>query len=266
MIARFTLLTGLTAGLCLGAAAAFTPQDDREKPASEEKPKKAEVGEKAPDFQLKDLQGKTHKLSDHEGKIIVLEWFNPECPYVVHIHKEDHPFKKWSTELHEDEDYVYFAINSGAPGEQGTGLEKNRKYQKDWKIKYPILDDSEGKVGRMYAATRTPHMYVIDTEGVLRYAGAIDNAPLGRIVGEGEQVNYVKRAIEQIESGETVSPDTTREYGCTIKFASADRPQRGRGAGGEPGRSGDAPRGGRGGRGGAGGGAGGGHGGAGGGE
>lgn len=234
-------LAALTSSLVLvGAAAALATTDEKDGSKKADSPKTVEVGKKALDFELTDLNGKKHKLSDHKGKTIILEWFNPECPFVVHIYKEDHPYREWTRKLHEDENYVWLAINSGAPGLQGAGLEKNRQYQKDWMIQYPILLDEDGKVGRMYEARTTPHMYIIDKEFVLRYAGAIDNSPFGRVQGEGEQVNYVKQALAMLKAGETVMPTTTRPYGCSVKYADAARPSRERSDRGERGRRGNA--------------------------
>ncbi len=227
MKTRTMILSAVAGAMFAIGAGALAMQDEPSRPKKEEEaPKRAEIGKKAPDFELKDLEGKTHKLSDYKGKTIILEWFNPECPWVVHVHKEDHAYKKWSNSIHEEKDYVIFAINSGAPGTQGSGLEKNKDYQKRWKIKYPILLDEEGKVGRLYDARTSPHMYVIDKEFKLRYAGAIDNYPAGRVAENEEPVNYVMRAIEQIKKGTEVSPEKTRPYGCSVKYARGSEPSR----------------------------------------
>jgi peroxiredoxin len=201
---------------CVTLTAAMGPAADdyaATKPAA----KKAEIGKAAPDFELKDLDGKTHKLSDYKGKIVILEWFNGQCPFVVHQYREG-VLKSMANTTHAKDDHVWLAINSGAPGQQGAGLELNKQIKRDFNIEFPILLDEPGKVGRMYDARRTPEMYIINKEGILVYRGAVDNAPNGRVRGGGEHVNYIANALAQLHAGETISPDTTTAYGCTVKY------------------------------------------------
>ncbi len=210
-----TLFAGLTTAfaLALGAVAINSPAiaDDHGQQTE------AEVGKKAPDFELTDIFGKTHKLSDYteEGKVVVLEWFNPDCPFVVKHHSLNKTMYDLYTE-HSDNGMVWLAINSGAPGKQGAGLERNRRAHKEYGIEYPILLDESGTVGRMYGAKTTPHMYIIDKDGVLRYAGAIDNNRSARQLGE---VNYVEQALGQLLAGKPISQTTSRPYGCSVKYA-----------------------------------------------
>jgi peroxiredoxin len=227
-------LLGLSAGLLGFAATSLTAVADHhgDKDADKDAPKTAEVGKPAPDFELTDIDGKTHKLSDYKGKTVILEWWNPECPFVVYLYREGN-FKSWPNELHAKDDYVWLAINSGSPGLQGAGLEKSKHYRDEYKMEVPVLLDKDGTVGRLYQARVTPHMYIIDPEGVIRYIGASDNAPMGRPRGgDDEVINYVARALDQMRAGETVTPDTTRAYGCTVKYAPGqglqDRGARGR--------------------------------------
>ena len=142
----------------------------------------AKVGEAAPEFSLPNTEGEQIALADFKGKTVVLEWFNPDCPFVVYAHEGEGPLVQLGNEKTK-EGVVWLAINSGAPGKQGAGAERNKKAKADWKIDYPILIDEDGKVGQTYGAKTTPHMYVIDPEGKLVYAGGLDNAPLGRIEG-----------------------------------------------------------------------------------
>jgi hypothetical protein len=241
---RWTTL-GLGAGLLAMSGVALSTAADHHTETASDAPSHAEVGKPAPDFELTDIDGKKHKLSSYKGKTIVLEWWNPECPAVVHHYKHEERglFKNWANELHSKDEYVWLTINSGAPGEQGAGLEKSKHYRKEYNMTVPILLDEDGTVGRLYRARVTPEMYVIDPEGILRYHGAIDNAPWGR-EPEGELINYVARALEQLRNGETVSPDTTRAYGCTVKYARGAAPARGeRGQRGErPQRDGQRPQ------------------------
>jgi len=110
---------------------------------------------------------------------------------------------------------VWVAINSGAPGLQGAGLERNLKAIEEYGIEYPLLLDEEGTAGRAYAAKTTPHMYIIDGEGVLRYAGAIDDSN-----GRGEATrNHVKAALDELLADKPVSVTESKPYGCSVKYA-----------------------------------------------
>jgi peroxiredoxin len=141
----------------------------------------AKLGEPAPAFSLTDLDGKTVSLADFAGKTVVLEWFNPGCPFVKYAHGEG-PLAGMAGEQTKA-GVVWLAINSSAPGKQGHDREENRKAATEWKMEHPILLDEDGKVGHAYGATTTPHMFVIDGTGKLVYAGGLDNAPLGRVDG-----------------------------------------------------------------------------------
>ncbi|MBL1217029.1 MAG: thioredoxin family protein [Planctomycetes bacterium] len=216
---------------------AETDEDGNDKDAV----KFATIDKPAPDFTLTDIDGKEHTLSEYKGKYVVLEWYNPQCPYVKKQH-EDGPLDTAGNEYTKDKkkDVVWLAINSGGPGQQGSGLDRNIDYRKTYGIEYPILLDESGDVGRLYKARTTPHMYVIDTKGVLRYMGAIDNAPLGRVSNrDKELVNYVEQAIEELKADKKVSVTTTRPYGCGVKYQTGrDGQGQGRGFGQGGGRRG----------------------------
>ena len=175
---------------------------------------KAALDRPAPEFELKDLTGKLHKLSRYKGKTIVLEWFNPDCPFVENAHEEG-PLKAMAAS-YEAEGVVWIAINSGAPGSQDTSPHKNVKSTEGWKMRHPLLFDPTGEVGKLYRATTTPHMFVIDNDFILRYAGALDNAPMGKETGEYE--NFVKGSLDAISKGEPC-PGGDKPYGCGIKYA-----------------------------------------------
>ena len=142
----------------------------------------AKVGEPAPAFTLPSVSGEQISLADYAGKTVVLEWFNPDCPFVKYAHESGGPLATLGNEQTKA-GVVWIAINSGAPGKQGAGAERNKQAQTDWKLEHPILIDEDGKVGHTYGAQTTPHMFVIDPAGKLIYAGAVDNAPLGRVEG-----------------------------------------------------------------------------------
>lgn len=174
----------------------------------------------APDFTLKSLDGKEVSLSSFKGKTVVLEWFNPGCPFVKNSHTSGSLVN--TAQKHEAAGVVWLAINSGAPGKQGHDLAENQEAVKAWKLSHPVLRDEDGKVGQAYGAARTPHMFVIDKEGMVRYAGAIDNSPDGE--GEsptgGTLVNYVDAALEDLNANRPVRTPLTKAYGCGVKYGS----------------------------------------------
>lgn len=178
----------------------------------------AEVGSAAPAFELPGVDGKTVKLSDHRGKTVVLEWINPDCPFVKNSHGK--ASLKGLAKKHAKNGVVWLAINSNKPGSQGSGLARNQKALADFGLDHPLLLDETGKVGKAYGATNTPHMYVVDKSGTLVYAGAIDNAPDGG--GEfprgGKLVNYVDEALSALAAGKPVSTPSTKAYGCNVKY------------------------------------------------
>jgi peroxiredoxin len=172
------------------------------------------IGQAAPAFELKDTDGKTVKLSDFKGKIVVIEWFNPQCPYVVKHHEKNSTMTDTYNKF-KDKGVVWLAINSGAAGKEGAGHEKSAKAKADWKIPFPVLLDESGKTGKAYGSKNTPGMFVIDAAGNLAYMGAIDN---NDNPNEAGKINYVDQALTQLGAKETVSTPVTKPYGCNIKY------------------------------------------------
>ena len=177
---------------------------------------KAEIGKAAPAFTLKDLDGTSHSLSDFTGKIVVVEWFSSKCPWSgmksknsVHssgqIKKLQDGLKKM------DENVVYLMIDSSGRifDNEKALIAADQKATKELGITSPVLVDYAGTVGKAYGAKTTPHMYVIDGEGVLRYQGAL---------GDRKDRNYVMDAVTAIKKGSTVQPASTRPYGCGVKY------------------------------------------------
>jgi peroxiredoxin len=179
----------------------------------------AKVGAAAPDFELGDLDGNKIKLASYRGSVVVLEWFNPECPFVKKSHTKGSLVD--TAARHTKEGVVWLAINSGAPGKQGAGIEKNREGRETYKMTHPILLDEDGRVGKAYGAAHTPHMFVIDAKGTLVYRGAIDNSPdaEGESASGGKLVNYVDSALAELAAGKTPSVSETEAYGCSVKYA-----------------------------------------------
>ncbi|OHB62810.1 MAG: hypothetical protein A2Y77_12280 [Planctomycetes bacterium RBG_13_62_9] len=174
----------------------------------------AAVNRRAPDFELSSFDGRAVKLSDYKDTIVVLEWFNLECPFVLH-HYEKAGTMTALAKKYRDKNVVWLAINSTSH----TTLEANRDFVKKHKLAYPILDDRSGKVGRLYGAITTPHMFVIDKTGTVVYDGAIDNAPLGKVTGGGEKIAYVDKALAELTSGKPVTTPKTQSYGCSVKYS-----------------------------------------------
>lgn len=180
-------------------------------------PAVATLGQLAPNFTLVDLDGNQVELAGFRGKTVVLEWFNPGCPFVKFAHGEGPFADPAKMPGAGDDGVVWLAINSGAPGKQGHGKELNTQARTDWGMAYPLLLDESGEVGRRYDAKTTPHMYVIDAQGMLVYRGALDNAPLGEVKG-GEPVNYVQAALADLAAGRPVQTAETQSYGCGVKY------------------------------------------------
>lgn len=178
-----------------------------------------ETGEPAPEFTLTDIQGQPHSLSDFHGKHVVLEWINHECPFVVK-HYESGNMQSLQTFAAEN-DTVWLSINSSAPGLQGNYPAEEWLELTESKNAKPaaVLLDEDGSVGRMYGAQTTPHMYVINPDGILIYQGAIDSIPSTDIEDIAEAENYVKRALNASYSGEPITTSSAKAYGCSVKYA-----------------------------------------------
>jgi len=178
------------------------------------------IGKAAPDFALKDLDGKEVKLAAYKGKTVVLEWFNPGCPFVQRSHSVGSLVD--TAKRRTKDGVVWLAINSGAPGKQGAEVAMNVEAVKKWAMPNPVLRDESGKVGKAYGATNTPNMFVIDKSGTVVYAGAIDNSPdgEGKSAEGGKLVNYVDAALDDLAAGRKVQTAVTKPYGCSVKYGS----------------------------------------------
>ena len=176
------------------------------------------VGTTAPDFSLTDSKGKTQSVSQYKGKYVVLEWFNPGCPF-VQKHYGSGNMQKLQEEF-TGKGVVWLTIDSSAPGLQGnlTAEQANAKMT-EWKTKQTALVlDPDGKAGRSYGARNTPHMFVINPEGKIVYEGAIDSKPSSNASDISSSTNYVKVALEESLAGKTVSNANTKPYGCSVKY------------------------------------------------
>jgi peroxiredoxin len=169
------------------------------------------IGQAAPQFSLQDQNGKTVNLSDYAGKIVVLEWVNPNCPFVQRHYKA-----KTMVNLANEfapKGVVWLAINTTASADNAF----NKNFADANNVPYPILNDSAGNVGKAYQAKSTPDMFIIDKSGNLAYSGAIDNDPDGD--RGNDRVNYVQKALDEMLAGQSVSVPETKSYGCGVHYA-----------------------------------------------
>jgi hypothetical protein len=178
-----------------------------------------EIGQPAPDFALTDLDGQSRHLSDFKGKVVVLEWNNPDCP-IVHKHYDSGNIPALQKTATAD-GVVWLLINSGAPGKEGGDYSSDQI--KAWlkergSAPTAYLRDPTGAVGHLYEAKTTPHMFVITAAGTLVYDGAIDSIASTDQADIPRAVNYVKAALAEVEAGQPVAKATSRPYGCSVKY------------------------------------------------
>ena len=199
-----TILTIFTT-LIAGAVFAFDPPP---------------VGSAAPDFSLTDAKGKTRSLSEYKGKYVVLEWFNPECPFVKK-HYGSGNMQKLQQE-YTGKGVVWLTIDSNAPGTEGNLTpEEAEQVMTSWKThQSALLLDPAGKAGRAYGAKNTPNMVVIDPQGKIAYEGAIDSKATPNPADIPNSTNYVKAALDESLAGKPVTTSQTRPYGCSVKYKS----------------------------------------------
>ena len=180
----------------------------------------ARIGSAASAFTLTDLNGRAVSLADFKGKTVVLEWTNHGCPYVGKHYRGNNMQalqKKWT-----GKGVVWLSVISSAPGLQGhvTPQQANKLTADRGAAPTAVLFDPTGKVGRAYSARTTPHMYVINDDGVLVYMGGIDDQPTARLEDLKRARNFVDEALSEISQGKPVSVTGSRAYGCSIKYAS----------------------------------------------
>ena len=171
-----------------------------------------DVGDTAPGFTLKDTAGREVSLADFKGKVVVLEWTNPDCPFVQRHYKEG-SMKNLTSAYSESMGVVWLTINSTNYMDAAA----NAGFVKAEGITWPVLVDQDGTVGHAYGAATTPHMVVIDAKGTVVYNGAIDDDPRGNMEA-GARTNYVSDALNDIAAGKAVSTPEAKPYGCSVKY------------------------------------------------
>ena len=197
---KYLLLPVLAIGWTLPASAAVEP------------------GEVAPEFTLTDSKGTSHKLSDFRGKLVVLEWLNHECPFVKK-HYSGGDMQKLQQE-YTAKGVVWLSIISSAPGKQGhrTGPQAEADTKDKGAAPTAVLLDPAGEVGKKYEAKTTPEMFVIDKEGKVIYAGAIDSIKSTNSADIAKAENHVRQALEAALAGKPVPTPKTTPYGCSVKY------------------------------------------------
>ncbi|MEO7598313.1 MAG: redoxin domain-containing protein [Opitutus sp.] len=176
------------------------------------------IGQPAPDFTLRSIDGREHPLSSFKGRTVVLEWVNPECPFVMkHYRSGNIPKLQKSATT---EGIIWLSINTGEPGAQGVfDAPRQAKWANSMKAApTAYLRDPEGKVGRLYGAKTTPHMYVISPDGTLVYNGAIDSIRSANVDDIARAENYVASALSAVKAGKPVAKTTSQPYGCSVKY------------------------------------------------
>jgi peroxiredoxin len=171
----------------------------------------AQIGQPAPQFTLQNQDGATVNLSSFAGRIVVLEWVNPECPFVQR-HYQQHTMVNLAAK-YQPQNVAWLSINSSHTVTNAD----DKQWATSQSIPYPVLNDASGTVGHEYGATNTPEMYVINKDGKLVYKGAIDN-DRDDTLGSAK-VNYVDQALSEVLAGKSVSTPDTKPYGCTVKYA-----------------------------------------------
>jgi peroxiredoxin len=178
----------------------------------------ATVGQPAPDFSLTDINGKAVKLADFKGKHVVLEWHNPECPF-VQKHYDTSNMQSLQGK-YDAKDTVWLSVNSTAKSHQDfRSDDKLKNYLTDKKATPDVYaTDADGKVGQMYGAKTTPHMYVINPAGMVIYTGAIDDKPSARKDDVKGAKNFVVAALDESKARKAIATASTQPYGCSVKY------------------------------------------------
>ena len=178
----------------------------------------AVVGSPAPNFSAKDIEGKTQTLDAWRGRVVVLEWVNPECPF-VRKHYGSGNMQRLQADW-TGRGVAWLTVASSAPQKQGhmTAEQATEIIQQRGSRQTALLLDSDGAVGKLYGAKSTPHMFIIDPQGRLIYAGAIDSVASPDPADIASATNYVQQALQEATAGKPVSVAETQSYGCSVKY------------------------------------------------
>ena len=176
------------------------------------------IGQPAPGFSGIDSNGKKHTLEQYKGKIVVLEWTNHDCPYVVKHYSSGNMQKLQKAATADG--VVWLSIISSKPGKQGhvSGKQANELTATRNAAPSAVILDETSEIGLKYGAKTTPHMYIIDKDGVLVYMGGIDDMPSKNQDDIAKAKNYVQVALNEMAAGKKITNTITRPYGCSVKY------------------------------------------------
>ena len=221
---KLSLLVAGFAVFALAGAAAVAPHLDDGGPAltSAELSAAPKVGAPAPAFTAADTRGASHSLEGYRGRWVVLEWVNHDCPYTKKHYKavDGHPGNTQAMQRDYAKRVVWLSVVSSSPGRQGftSAKEADELTQEKGAAPAAVIRDTSGTLGRLYAARNTPQYAIIDPEGVLRYAGAIDDKPSSNVKDIATATNYVRAALDAGLAGKPIAVTQTQPYGCDVKY------------------------------------------------
>lgn len=180
--------------------------------------KEIKIGKNAPQFTLTDVNGVEHSLKNYQGKYVVLEWVNYDCPFVKKHYNSGN--MQMLQKKYTEKGVVWLAINSSAPGKQGnfTSKEILKRSKEHGAAFSAYLVDADGRVGKWYGAKTTPHMFIVDPNGKLAYAGGIDDIKSTKVADVEKATNYVAAALDAALSGKRIETAITKPYGCSVKY------------------------------------------------
>lgn len=186
--------------------------------ASEQSSRIATIGKPAPSFRLTDTNGKQRSLTDAAGKYLVLEWNNFDCPFVRKHYKSSNMQRLQKT--YTSKGVLWYTVCSSAAGKQGnyTSGRLNELIKQNNAHPTAYLLDENGKTGKAYGASATPHMFIVSPKGLLIYSGALDDNPSADIADIKTATNYVQKSLDEALAGKPVSTPTSQPYGCSVKY------------------------------------------------
>lgn len=176
------------------------------------------IGQAAPEFSLSDIHGQTRTLSEFKGKYVVLEWVNPDCPFVKKHYSGGN--MQGLQKTYTEKGVIWLSINSSAAGKQGNYSPEewvSLQAEKNVSATATLLDP-DGVVGHQYGAKTTPHLFIVDPAGNLIYQGAIDDKSSTDSADIASSTNYVAKALDEVLAGKPVSVSETKPYGCSVKY------------------------------------------------
>jgi hypothetical protein len=221
-IKRVVFAVGAIALAVVAVAAAADDTDSGAPTYSDLAAAAPKVGEPAPTFTAADTRGASHSLEAYRGQWVVLEWFNHDCPYSKKHYKsvDGRPGNTQAMQRDYAKRVVWLSVVSSAPGKQGftTAAEADELTQEKSAAPAAVIRDTSGTLGRLYGARNTPQYAIIDPQGVLRYAGAIDNKPSSKVNDIETATNYVRAALDAGLAGNSIAVTQTQPYGCDVKY------------------------------------------------